>query len=100
MFLNNEERQVTKALEIMLSNIYDAMKISSMGDAKYFVTFIDDFLTKVQVYMLKPKRKYLEKVKEFKALVETQSKDTIKECCSDNGGQFILEEIISIFGPS
>jgi len=60
-----------------------------LGCARYFVTYIDDFSKKVWVYFLKSKGECLEKFKEFKALVETQSKHKIKVFRSDNGGEYI-----------
>ncbi len=60
-----------------------------MGGARYFVTYIDDFSRKVWVYLLKSKGECLEKFKEFKALVETQSEHKIKVFRSDNGGEYI-----------
>jgi transposase InsO family protein len=41
------------------------------------------------VYLLKSKGECLERFKEFKALVETQSEDKIKVFRSDNGGEYI-----------
>ncbi len=77
----------TKPLEIMHSDV--PMRTTSLGGARYFVTYIDDFSRKVWVYLLKSKRECLEKFKEFKALVETQSEHKIKVFRSDNGGEYI-----------
>jgi transposase InsO family protein len=41
------------------------------------------------VYLLKSKRECLEKFKEFKALVETQSEHKLKVFQSDNGREYI-----------
>jgi hypothetical protein len=46
------------------------MRTTSLGGARYFVTYINDFSRKVWVYLLKSKGECLEKFKEFKALVE------------------------------
>jgi transposase InsO family protein len=51
--------------------------------------YIEDFSRKVWVYLLKSKGECLEKFKEFKALVETQSEHKIKVFRSDNGGEYI-----------
>lgn len=50
--------------------MYGLIKTTSMGGARNFITFIDDFSRNVCVYMLKSKEDCLEKFKEFKALVE------------------------------
>ncbi len=73
--------RATKPLEIVHSDVCGLVRTTSLGGARYFVTYIDDFSRKVWVY--------LEKFKEFKALVETQSEHKIKVFRSDNGGEYI-----------
>jgi uncharacterized protein YigE (DUF2233 family) len=65
------------------------MRTTSLGGARYFVTYIDDFSTKVRVYLLKSKGECLEKFKEFKGLLETQLEHKIKVVRLDNGGEYI-----------
>jgi hypothetical protein len=72
--------RATKPLEIVHSDVCGPMRTTSLGGARYFVTYIDDFSKKVWVYLLKSKGECLEKFKEFKALVETQSDHKIKLC--------------------
>jgi transposase InsO family protein len=67
------------------------MRTTSLGGARYFVTYIDDFSRKVWVYLLKSKGECLEKFKEFKVVVEKQLEYKIKVFRSDNGGEFISE---------
>jgi transposase InsO family protein len=81
--------RATRPLEIVHSDVCGPMRTTSMGGARYFLTFIDDFSRKVSVYMLKTKGEALEKFKEFKALAENQSEHKIKVFRSDNGGEFI-----------
>ena len=78
-----------KPLEIIHSDACGPMSTTSLGGARYFLTYIDDYSRKVWVYMLKAKGECLEKFKEFKALVETQSDHKIKVFRSDNGGDYI-----------
>jgi transposase InsO family protein len=68
------------------------MRTTSLGGARYFVTYIDNFSRKVWVYLLKSKGECLEKFKELKALVETQSEHKIKVFPSDNGREYISKE--------
>jgi transposase InsO family protein len=60
-----------------------------MDDARYFITFIDDFLRKVWLYVLESKGNGFEKFKEFNESVETQSEHKIKTFRSDNGKKFV-----------
>ena len=59
----------------------------SLGGAKYFVTFIDDYSRCCKVYFLKQKNEVLNKFKEFE-------KTFSNECGqrSDNDGDYISEE--------
>ncbi len=81
--------RATKPLEIVHSDVCGPMRTTSLGGARYFVTYIDDFSRKVWVYLFKSKGECLEK---FKALVETQSEHKIKVFRSDNGGEYISKE--------
>jgi len=87
----------TKPLEIVHSNVCGPMRTTSLGGARYFVMYIDDFSRKVWVYLLKSKGECLEKFKEFKALVETQSEHKIKVFRSDNGGEYISKGFKGLF---
>ena len=60
-------------LELVHSDICGPMKVTSLGGASYFVTFIDEFSRKVWAYTLKTKNQVLDKFKEFQASVERQS---------------------------
>ena len=46
------------------------MKTPSIGGARYFLTFIDDFSRKIWMYVLKSKSEVLARFKEWKTLVE------------------------------
>ena len=49
-----------------------------MARTKYFVTFVDSFLRKVWIYMMKSKRKWFEGFKEIQIFIEMQSKHKIQ----------------------
>jgi hypothetical protein len=54
------------------------MRTQSIGGAKYFITFIDDFSKKIWVYFLKYKYDVFATFKQFKAMVENESGQCIK----------------------
>ena len=58
----------TKPLEIVHADVCGPMRTTSMGGARYFVTFIDDFSRKVCVDMLKMKGECLENSKSSRPL--------------------------------
>jgi transposase InsO family protein len=68
------------------------MKTTSHGGARYLVTFIDNFLRKIHVYLLKAKGKVFDKFKVYKALVENQIDMKIKTLRSDNGREFMSKK--------
>ena len=51
----------------------------SLSGYEYYVTFIDDYLRKTWIYFLKTKDKVFGKFKEFKALIENHSEQTVVE---------------------
>lgn len=83
-------RAIQKAL--VHSDLCGPMQIASLGGAKYFVTFIDDFSRKVWIYLLRDKSKTFEAFKEFKQEVENECGLKIKVLRSDNGGEYNSKE--------
>lgn len=67
-----------KPFGIVHSDVCGPMKTTSIGKAKYFVTFIDDFSKKIWLYVIRAKSECFDKFKEFKVLVEKQFKLKIK----------------------
>jgi hypothetical protein len=94
---NNEERVATKPLEIVHSGVCGPMRTTSVGGAKYFVIFVDDYSRKVWVYTMKSKGEWFERFKELQTLVETQSGHKIKAFRCMNGGDFISREFEAFF---
>ena len=62
------------------------MKVPSLGKFVYYVSFIDDFSMNTWIYFLKKKYEAFDRFKEFKALVENQTKKKIKMLKIYNGG--------------
>ena len=90
-------RRATKPLKMCTPTYADpceSMRTTSMGGAKYFVTFIDDLSRKVWLHVLKTKDECFIEFKEFKALVERQSEHKIKAFCSESGGEFMSNAFI------
>lgn len=74
---------------------------NSIGGAKYFLTFIDDYTRMIFIYFLKLKTQVTEAFREFKALAENQSGKKIKSIRTDNGkGEYVKEEFISTIGQA
>jgi hypothetical protein len=70
-------------------------KPAGLADAKYFVTFIDDFSKKLWVYLLKSKDQVLPAFKRFIAQVENITSHKILTFRSDNGGEYCSKDFQS-----
>jgi hypothetical protein len=77
-FPKDEMTRASKLLDLVHGNVCGPMKTTSHGGARYFVTFIDDFLRKTHAYLLIMKGEVFDKFKEYKALVENQIDMKIK----------------------
>ena len=68
-----------------------------MSQAKYALTFIDDFSRYCWVYFLKHKSEVFGLFKVFKALVENQSGRKLKVLRSNNGGEYVKSKFIQYY---
>ncbi|KRY61318.1 Retrovirus-related Pol polyprotein from transposon TNT 1-94 [Trichinella britovi] len=76
-------------LELVHSGICGPMQVVSVGGARYFLSFIDDFSRKSFVYFLKHKNEALPKFKDFIAMVERQTSKKVKCLRTDNGRKYM-----------
>jgi hypothetical protein len=74
-------------LELIHSDVWQA-PVLSLGGAKYFVSFIDDYSRRCWVYPIKNKADVFPVFKIFKARVELESEKKIKCLRTDNGGEY------------
>ncbi|KAL6315051.1 hypothetical protein AAG906_030898 [Vitis piasezkii] len=65
------------------------LRVASLGENMYFVSFTDDYSLKVWVYFMRHKSKTFAKFKVWKAEVENQTWRKIKCLKSDNGIEYI-----------
>ncbi|GJY29335.1 zinc finger, CCHC-type containing protein [Tanacetum coccineum] len=79
----------TEVLELIHSDLYDLHATPSLGNKRYFVTFIDDASRFCYVYLLHLKDEALDKFKVFKTEVELQQGSLIKRFRTDRGGEYI-----------
>lgn len=80
-------------LEVVHSDLCGPMETKSIGQAKYFLLFIDDASRMTYVYFLKEKNQVFQHFKEFRVLVENQTGNKIKVLRTDNGGEFCSREM-------
>ena len=73
------------------------MPITYMNGSRYLLTFINDFSRYTWVFFLKKKFEVCEKISELKALIENASRLKINILRYDNGGEYVSNELLSIF---
>ena len=64
----------------------------SLGGNKYFLTFVDDFLRKICVYLIKEKAEVFSVFEKCCAHVERQSDNNLKILRVDGGGEYKSRE--------
>jgi transposase InsO family protein len=69
----------------------------SINKVRFVLIFVDDFSCFTWIYFLRKKSEVFQHLKDFKALVETQSRKKIKVLQTDNGGEYVNHEIHNIF---
>jgi hypothetical protein len=72
--------------------VFGPVHVLCLSKSMYYVSFIDDFSRNTWIYFLRNKSEVFDKFKEFKALVENQTKNKIKVFRTDNGGEFCKNE--------
>ncbi|GJS73301.1 retrotransposon protein, putative, ty1-copia subclass [Tanacetum coccineum] len=90
-FLHQTER-ATDLFGLIHTDVCGPLRHVSRQGASYFITFTDDFIHYVYVYLLKHKHEVFETFKVFKNEVENQLRKTIKALRSDRGGKYISQE--------
>lgn len=80
--------RATEMLQIVHSDICGPMECKSIGGARYFLLFVDDFSRMTFIYFLKAKSETLSYFKEFKSMVENYQNTKIKILRTDNGCEY------------
>nr|GEY70177.1 zinc finger, CCHC-type [Tanacetum cinerariifolium] len=82
-------KRKTQVLELIHNDLCDLHATPSLGNKKYFVTFIDDAFRFCYVYLLHSKDEALDKFKVIKTEVKLQQESLIKRFRTDRGGEYI-----------
>lgn len=84
-------------LELIHTDLCGPMKVESLGKAKYFLLFVDDFSRMTFVYFVRSKRDVKDVIKTFIQYVERQSGKKVKRIRSDNGGEYTSNSLAEFF---
>ena len=93
-FEKASHERTSAPLELIHSEIVGSFPHMSMSQAKYALTFIDDFFRYCWVHFLKHRSVVFNLFKVFKALVENHSGKKLKVLRYDNGGEYVKSEFI------
>ena len=92
--LEHKYERTSTPLELINSDISGPFPHISIIQAKYPLTFIDEFSRYCLVYFLKHKFEFFDLFKVFKALVKNQFGRRLKIPISDNGGECVKSKFI------
>ena len=79
----------TKLLELIQLDLGDLKQTMTIGDKKFYVTFIDDYSKFTRVYLLRNKDEAFDMFLSYKVEVENQLHRKIKRIRFDRGGEYI-----------
>lgn len=79
-------------MQLIHGDVCGSMQTESIGGAKYFVIFIDDYTRCHKAAFLKQKSEVLNKFKEFKKTFLNECQQNIARLRRDNGGEYTNKE--------
>lgn len=91
-FSSRGDNRTSELLEVVHSDVCGPMRVNSHSNARYFVTFIDDYSRYCEVHFLKQKSDVLGAFKKFKSSSELLTGKKIKFLQSDNGTEYLNKE--------
>jgi hypothetical protein len=81
--------EISAPLDLIHSDLMDPFPHPSINIERFFLIFVDDFSRFTWIYFLRQKSEVFQHLKDFKALVETQSEKKIKVLQTDNGVEYV-----------
>jgi len=88
----SSDSKTTDILQLIHSDLSDAMPVNSLGGYLYYIIFMDDFSRKACIYFLKKKDKVFSWFCSFEALVKNQTGKKIKILRTDNQTEYESNE--------
>lgn len=99
-FPKASERVTTKG-QLTHSDVCGPMRVASLGNKQYFVTFIDDFSGWCEVRFISHKNQVMNEFESYRTLVSTQHGVAVKCLQSDNGREYVnqaFDQLLSEHG--
>ncbi|GBM88941.1 Retrovirus-related Pol polyprotein from transposon TNT 1-94 [Araneus ventricosus] len=92
--------QSSEILELIHADLCGPIKPESYGGAKYFMVLVDDFSGMYFTYFLKNKNEVFDIFSQFKTKYENLTDKRIKKLRTDNGLEFVNEQLDTYFANS
>ena len=88
--------RTTGILQLIHTDVSGIIRIKNALNAKYFVTFRDDFSKNGFTYLMEKKSEVYSKFIEFKTWIERQTGKKIQKVRSDQGGEYTSAEFLEL----
>jgi hypothetical protein len=96
-FDKGKSQRASTPLYLIHSDLMGPFSHPYISKSRFVLIFVDDLSRFTWIYFLRQKSKVFQHLKDFKALVETQSGKKIKVLRTNNGGEYVNHEIQNIF---
>jgi hypothetical protein len=96
-FVKGKSQRASAPLDLIHSDLMGPFPHPLIRKARFILIFVDDFSHFTWIYFLRQKFEVFQHLKDFKALVETQSGKKIKVLRTNNGGEYVNHDIHNIF---
>ncbi|MCO5589095.1 hypothetical protein L7F22_043061 [Adiantum nelumboides] len=90
--------RATRKLQLVHSDVCGPMRMPSVGNSLYFVTFIDDFSRFCWVYPLKAKSDVFAIFQHYVSMVENETGCKVQTLCTDRGGEYMSSAFKDFLG--
>ncbi|GBM10056.1 Retrovirus-related Pol polyprotein from transposon TNT 1-94 [Araneus ventricosus] len=97
---NIDVNQSSEILELIHADLCGPIQPESYGGAKYFMVLVDDFSGMYFTYFLKNKNELFDIFSQFKTKYENLTDKRIKKLRTDNGLEFVNEQLDSYLANS
>jgi hypothetical protein len=96
-FDKGKSQRASAPLDMIQSDLMGTFPHPSINKARFVLIFFNDFSRFTWIYFLRKKSEVFQHIKDFKALVETQSINKIIFLRTDNEGENVNHEIHNLF---
>jgi hypothetical protein len=96
-FEKGKSQGASTPLYMIHSDLMGPFPHPSIIKVRFVLIFVDDFLRFTWIYFLRKKSEVFQHLRDFKAPIETQSRNKIKVLQTDNRGEYVNHEIHNLF---